>query len=150
MDFAEKDFPVYAIIRKLQMPDMEGLTACFEKARLGSDDDKCDFATRLHWIASIPYIETLAGGVTPAHRQDTLKSCLKIFEKTGFQGNSAGAVMSARSYVFGLGCAVNQDMARLWLDKAEKLGSPAPLTGFLRAHLPPPPARPKPAKFSPN
>ena len=135
MKIEEKDFPFYQLLVTLNRPGVENVKRDFEKARTGGDEEQYLFALGLHGTVNMPGIEDTIPGFTNEMRQQTLASCLAVFDDVGARGHANGAYMSSYCRTWGLGCAIDIAGARSWLDRAEMFGGANDNTEQLREQV---------------
>ncbi|TAL40254.1 MAG: hypothetical protein EPN97_00345 [Alphaproteobacteria bacterium] len=135
MKIEEKDFPFYQLLVALNRPGFENIKRDFEKARAGGDDEQYRFALGLYSAVNTPGIEDAVPNFTNDLRQQTLASCLAVFDDVGGRGHANGAFMSAYCRTWGVGCAIDIAGARNWIDRAEMLGGANDNTEHLREQV---------------
>jgi TPR repeat protein len=123
MKIEAKDFPLYELLLRLNQPGVENAKQGFAEAQTGNDDKKYSFALGLYGLANTPGIEEGLTGFNARMRDQTLKSCLAVFEDIGARKHPWGALMAATAYAYGQGCDKDIVKARNWLNVAEDNGA---------------------------
>ena len=103
MTIKAEDFPVYQRLLELNQPGIQLAKSDFAAAQTGGDEAAYNFALGIQTVAAIPGIEQQIPGLTAEMVEETLQSCLAIFEVAASHGHANAKFMVGDFKARGLG-----------------------------------------------